>query len=53
MLLQFFFLIDYCPHKDKLVMHCIDGILISFLTRNEISCSKNLINKNSYLFKSI
>ena len=28
------FLIDLCPHKDKLVLHCIDDILMDFMSRN-------------------
>ena len=37
-LCKYNFLIDLCPHKDKLVLHCSNAILINFLSRNEISC---------------
>ena len=33
-----------CSHKDKLVLHCINNILMDSLSRNEISCHKNLSN---------
>ena len=42
MLLQLF-LIDLCPHKDKLILHYIDDILSYFLSRNETSRHKNFI----------
>ena len=50
---QQLFLIDLCTHKDKLVLHCINDILMDFLSMNEISCHKNLRTKNFYLFKGI
>ena len=34
-----FFKFDLCPHKDKLVLHCIKEILTDFLSRNE-TCVK-------------
>ena len=43
MLLQLF-LIALCAHKDKLVLHCINDILMDFLSMNEILCHKNLRN---------
>ena len=32
------------PHTNKLVLHCINDILMDFLSRNVISCYKNLRN---------
>ena len=52
MLLQLF-LVDLCQHKNKLVLHCYNNKLIDFLSRNEISCHKNLEIENFYFFKGI
>ena len=38
------FLIDFCPNKDKVVLHGIYNILIDLLSGTEISCHKNLKN---------
>ena len=42
-ILQLFSILLF-PHKDKLVMHCINDILMNFLSSNEISCHRNLKN---------
>ena len=40
------FFIVLCPHKDKLVLHCFNDILIDFMSKNEILSCKNLRNEN-------
>ena len=32
------------PHKDKLVLHCFNDILMDFLSRSENLCHKNFGN---------
>ena len=47
------FLIVLCPHKDEVVFHCINDILMEFLSRNVILCYINLRNLIFFLLKGI
>ena len=43
-MLQQLFLTEFCLHKDKFILPCINDILMDFLSRNDILCHKNLRN---------
>ena len=47
------FLIDLCPHKDKLVLYCIDDILIDFWVGMKFHAIRGRGIENFYLFKGI
>ena len=42
------FLIVLCPHKDKFALHCINNIIMDFLSMNGI---KNLFLSNFRILK--